>query len=272
MKRIHSIILILCMLSILWPLISVSQQDSTPAVPADTFSTPHFRIDYEPGIAVENIRGLADDMELIFGDFNAKAMMPLPKEIPTVVGSSFVNLMRRTSERIQSPVVYLRDTLFIVSWNDAGIARERVLPLLRYAIAFSVLQRGANHGTPWWIMNGYALRYSNVEMPHSPPLVAYMRSFEDFGEEEQLASSPGVSGDYQYLLLKTIDYLINRYGEEKFVSLFTLLRSDRSVEEGFEKAFGEKYSVIEKAWRSYIDTQVGKSVKQKGNEPKQQEK
>ncbi len=271
MKRIHSI-LILCMLSMLWPQISASRQEISQAVSADTFSTPHFWFSYESGIAVENIRGIADDMELIFGDFNAKAMMSLSKEIPTVVGTSFANLMRRTSERIQSPVVYLRDTLFIVSWIDAGIARERVLPLLRYAIAFAIVDRGATLGTPSWLVKGYALRYSNIEMSLTPPPIAYLRSFEDFGEEEQLASSPGISGDYQYLLLKTIDYLINRYGEEKFVSLFTLLRSDRSVEEGFEKAFGEKYSVIEKAWRSYIDTQVGKSVKQKGNEPKQKEK
>jgi hypothetical protein len=95
-----------------------------------------------------------------------------------------------------------------------------------------------------------------------------MRSFEDFSEEEQLASTPGVSNDYQYLLLKTIDFLITRYSEEKFVTLFTLLQIDKSLAEGFEKAFGEKYTVIEKEWRAYIDTQVGKPGKQKGKEQK----
>jgi hypothetical protein len=176
------------------------------------------------------------------------------------------------SIRVESLVVYLRDTLFIVSWNDAGFAHERVLPLLRYAVAFAILDRGASYGTPWWLKNGYALRNSNTEILYPPPPIAYMRSFEDFGEEDQQTTTSGWTSDYQYLLLKTIDYLINRYGEPKFVTLFTLLQSDRPLEEGFEKAFGEKYSVIEKAWRSYIDTQVGKSVKQKGNEPKQQEK
>jgi hypothetical protein len=272
MKRIHSIVFVLCTLSMLWPRISLSQQDSSGTGSGTTFSIPHFRIIYEPGIPIENIRGIADDIEVIYGDFNAKVMLRLPKEIPTVICPSYGGLVRRMLLRPGSPVVYLRDTLFLVSWKDAGIAREQMLPMLRYAVAFAVLDRGANHGTPWWLKNGYALRNSHPEISSPPPPIAYMRSFDDFGEEDEQSAVSGGSSDYQYLLLKTIDYLINRYGEPKFVSLFTVLQSDRSLEEGFEKAFGEKYTAIEKEWRAYIDTQVGKSVKQKGKESNQREK
>ena len=247
-------------------------QELSQVVPADTFSTPHFRIMYERGISLENVRGVADDIELIFGDFNAKVMLRLPKEIPTVLGSSFVGLMRRLSGRVESPVFLIHDTLYIVSWNDAGIARDRVLPLLRYAIAFTILDRGSTHGTPQWLMYGYALRYANLGMSITPPPVAYMRSFDDFTEEGQQFISHREAGNYNYLLLKAIDFLITRYGEQKFITLFTDIPSDKTLEEGFEKAFGEKYTTIEKAWRTYIDTQVGKSVPRKENEPKQQEK
>ncbi len=247
-------------------------QELSQVVPADTFSTPHFRIMYERGISIENIRAVADDIELIFGDFNAKVMLRLPKEIPTVLGASFVGLMRRISGRIESPAFYSHDTLYIVSWNDAGIARERMLPILRFAIAYSILDRGSVHGTPRWLTYGYALRYANIELPLTPPPVAYMRSFDDFTEEGQQSNNPKEIGDYNYLLLKTLDFLINRYGEQKFISLFMAIPSDKTLEEGFEKTFGEKYRDIEKAWRVYIDTQVGKSVPRKGDEPKHQEK
>jgi hypothetical protein len=84
MKRIFYH-LILCALCILRSPLSASQQETSQTVPADTFSTPHFRITYEPGISIENVRGIADDIEVIYGDFNAKVMLRLPKEIPTVV-------------------------------------------------------------------------------------------------------------------------------------------------------------------------------------------
>lgn len=251
---------------------SARGQDTSRVVPTDTFSTPHYRIIYQPGISLENVRGVADDMEFIFGDFNSKTMLRLPKEIPTVLGASTAGWMWKYSGRIESPVFFTHDTLYVVSWNDARIPRDRMLPLLRYAISYAILSRGSTHGTPRWLMEGYSLRYANFGLQLMRPSVAYMRSFSDFSEEGQQFRSPTESEDYKYLLLKTIDFLITRYGEEKFVTLFSILPIDRTVEEGFEKAFGEKYTAIEKAWRTYIDTQVGKSGPQKGNEPQRQEK
>jgi hypothetical protein len=271
MKRICYFLILSAVLTMMVPS-RVWGQEITQVVPADTFSTPHFRIMYERGISFENIRMVADEIELIYGDFNAKVLFHIPKKIPVVLAASIEGLMYKYSGMVESPIFFSRDTLYIVSWIDRKVPRDRVLPILRYFISYTILYKGSAHGTPHWLIYGYALRYANFGFPLTPPPVAYMRSFNDFCEEEQQFYKPGESGKNNYLLLKTINFLIDRYGEEKFVSLFKVISIDRTMEEGFEKVFGEKYIVIEKAWRTYIDTQVGKSTMRKENEPQQQEK
>lgn len=262
MKRILTLLLFSAVI-VSYPCVCISQQETLQTNTVDTMSTKYFRMTCETGISGENLLGISDVLGTIYGDVAVRIKLQNIRQIPVILSTSIASLIRRVGEKVQTPVVYRRDTLFLVSWYDAEIPQEQIQPLLRYVVAFAVLDRSVSHGTPLWLKNGYALRYGEFGTQWSPPLMAYMRSFEDFSEEQQLSATPGVSSDYQYLLLKTIDYLITRYGEEKFVSLFTLLNLNNSLADGFEKAFGDKYGTIEKEWRAYIDTKVGKPVKQK---------
>ncbi len=247
-------------------------QDTPQAVAVDTFSTPHFFFVYDSVISKENLKSIADEIELICGEFNEKASLWLSKQVVVAVVPSFQGLEKRFQRKVASPVFYSHDTLVVVSWHDAGYQLARVAPLIRYAVAYSVLEKSSAYGAPRWLMRGYALRFSKIDMKLAPPPIASIRSFDDFGEEELSAYDPSQSGDYNFMLVKTIGFLIDRFTEQKFVRLFSVMRTDRTLAEGFEMVFGEKYTATEKGWRAYIDTQIGGPKPKKQAQPLPQEK
>ncbi|MBI3363439.1 MAG: hypothetical protein HY033_00860, partial [Ignavibacteriae bacterium] len=58
------------------------------------------------------------------------------------------------------------------------------------------------------------------------------------------------------LLAATAKFFVDHYGEDKFESVFKQFKKGSSLEDAFEKSFGEKMADIEHAWGIFVRSQV----------------
>ncbi len=240
---------------------SSAQPKTAEPTDLDLFITPHFRIYSEEGISKDLVHKFADDIELIFNTFQSHIKMPMQKNLVV----KFYSKYGAVGKKFNGPAVMMtgisKDTIFVQYWGAGNPQLEEfTMNSLRFLIPYSTMMQMSLQGVPSWLVRGYILWYMNAPAG-DPPVATFIRSFDDFSEEGVFLSNPSQESDYDFLLTKTVDYLVKKYSEQNFLLIFSTFDPDKSIKEVFEKVFAEKYNVIEKGWRVFIDSQLGKNPK-----------
>jgi len=250
-------------LTILITLVASAQTPAPEPAKVDSFITPHFRIFPEQQITKDAVVKIADNIELIFNTFQSHIQLPLQKNMIVELYSKPGSVARKFNGPPEMTTGISADTLFIQEWeSDKPEQQEAITNSLRFLIPYGALKLMSAQGVPSWMIRGYVLWYMNAPLKEAP-ISTLIGSFDDFPEEENSIQNQTQMNDYDFLVTKTVGYLIKKYGESKYLSVFTMLTADKTLEDVFEKVFGEKYNVIERGWRSYIESQLSKGPTKK---------
>jgi hypothetical protein len=215
-----------------------------------THSTAFFKIKYEKGVSSKEVTKFGTMLDQEHEKY---------KKLLGVNPSGIVSVLYYSSpERIQreSKIPVFDDGV----WAGGKIYVSKGFPLdgekMKGMIA-RVAARCVLNGLkkcPRWLAECYSLHAGNEEARFGAPVGSTMVGFDDLAEDFSRAETSDEFRELYAKLGATAAFFVERYGETKFDSLFTQLKSGKTFEEAAEGVFGEKFDVIEKSWAKALAT------------------
>ena len=211
-----------------------------------THTTSFFRIKYEKTIRAKDAAIVGELLETSYAKFKKIFDLPLSGRVDVTMFKSVDRL------KWESKVPYFDDGVFrngklFISW-PAMIQRDEKLRALIARLTSRVVLDELK-GCPHWLAECYSVYAGGDMVRYSRPSRLNMVSFADLAEDfSHLERAEDYRETYGKLAV-TASFLVNRYGLDKFESVFAQFKKGGvSYDDAFEKAFGEKTAVIEKAW------------------------
>jgi hypothetical protein len=150
--------------------------------------------------------------------------------------------------------MYVHGTLYVLT----AAPPEGVEKALRYQLARVFLEQTAGRSCPVWLSEAFAIYHSDRMVDLSPPGSVTAASFSDLVQDLEEATTPVERNDVDFVLGRTMQFFIERYGEPKVFGLFKEFQT-MAPEKVFKKVLGEELQVIEKAWSKYVAIKPRKS-------------
>lgn len=123
---------------------------------------------------------------------------------------------------------------------------------MRYQLAMAFLGQTAQRSCPEWLREAFAVYHSGIMSDLTPPGSVTVASFSDLTQDLAEARTPSDRNDVNYVLGRTMQFLIERYGMAKAFGVFKEFDGVLPVDKIFKKAFGEESTDVEKAWSTYV--------------------
>jgi hypothetical protein len=228
-----------------------------PARSQDTFSsisTVYFDVKYQYGQAENEVRNFLDHLQneraTILQQLGIDSVKKIDVKIYSSVGRFLVGAGIKQSWR---GAIYTKEVLHlqpIQALVQRGIVEESV----SYELALAMLDPVKRRGCPEWLCEAYAVHHSGEMKRYTPPYGVRLASFSDLNQDIQEYPNPPQRNDVHYILGETMQFFIDRYGQEKAFGLYKEFDGMRSVETVFKKHFNEEYGAVERAWASGITT------------------
>lgn len=210
-----------------------------------TQKTSYFRIKYEKTVSSRDASKVGTLLEGSYAKYKKIFDISLSGRVDVTVYSSVERMKRDSKVPLFDDGVFRNGKMFMLSPSmihrpaqlDNLIAR-----MTSRAVLFEL------KACPHWLAECYSV-YCGGNLPrYGAPSRLNVVSFADLAEDYSRAERPSDFRDAYAKLAITASFLVDRYGLEKFESVFEQLKKGVAVEVAFEAIFGEKIGVIEKAW------------------------
>ncbi|HUN66268.1 MAG TPA: hypothetical protein VMW43_09200 [Bacteroidota bacterium] len=213
----------------------------------------HFRLTYDRTISDDDAGRIAKSLERGFEVIHKRLAFAPSRKIPVSLFSS-VEKVRSVLRYKVFDDAYFDDGRIILILP--GLQEEgRVLdPAIDRVVARAFTAEIVR--CPPWVAEVYSIAAGYDLARCGSPTRTTIANFSDLGEDLSRADSPDAIRATFANLGATAKFLVERYGDAKMDALIAQFRAARPVEEAFENAFGEKYSLIEKDWANYIRSNV----------------
>ncbi len=109
---------------------------------------------------------------------------------------------------------------------------------------------------PEWLAEAYSLYVENDLLSYGKPARVNIASLNDLAEDYNRASTKKDIKELYAKLAFTIQFMIDRYGNDRVVSMLKRFKSGKTLEEVFELSFNEKIQDTEKAWVTALRSTV----------------
>jgi hypothetical protein len=222
-----------------------------------TIRSVHFDVRYMQGVPEAEAQRVSD---LLQSDYDS-----LRTQLGLDVRAKLEVRLYDSPGRYHSEINMGRDVLPAIYLHGILHALEPFPPegldkALRYQLARVFLEQTAQHACPVWLREAFAIHHSGRMLELSPPGSVVVTSFSDLSQDLEEATSPVERNDVDYVLGRTMQFFVERYGAQKAFGVFKGFDGSLAIEKVFKKVFGEEFQDIEKAW--------SKSVAVKPRKPK----
>ncbi len=144
--------------------------------------------------------------------------------------------------------MYVRGILHVLTTAPS----QGLVKAVRYQLARVFLDQSAQRSCPSWLREAFAVHHSGVMADLSPPGSVTVASFSDLTQDLEETRAPEDRNDVNYVLGRTMQFFIERYGKTKAFGVFKEFDGVLPPEKVFKKVFGEDFQDVEKAWSKYV--------------------
>jgi hypothetical protein len=229
------------MMTLLFGFLLLFQQSA----PLKTNATGHFLIRHDKTIPAKAVRDLAAALEEELGRAQKALGITVARKIPVVLYTTELRY-KSESRSLAFDDGDMKGGTIHLSYPFLKKDREAWGPLVARVVAKAVVTEVVF--CPPWLADAYALHAGAQTKRFGDPAQVAIASFGDLFEEYNRAERPREVKEAYAKLGFTIDFLMERFGEQKVRELFPLFRSGRSVEDVFTQVFQEPVGATEQAW------------------------
>jgi hypothetical protein len=217
-----------------------------------TIPLAHFRLTYDRTIADDDAQRIAKNLQRSYEAIAKRLSFSPVKHFPVYLYSSVEKVRRVLRYKVFDDAYFDEGKITLVL---PGLQTEgRVLD----AVIDRVVARafvGEIIRCPAWVAEVYSIAAGYDFTRCGSPTRTTIANFSDLGEDLSRADNPDAMKAVFANLSATAKFLAERYGDTKLDLLIGQFRAAKPVEEAFENAFSDKYSVTERAWAEYIQAQ-----------------
>lgn len=144
--------------------------------------------------------------------------------------------------------MYVRGVLYALTTAPVRGLQKAI----RFQLARAFLEQTGQRSCPSWLREAFAIYHSGIMSDLSAPGSVTVASFSDLTQDLDEASSLADRNDVNFVLGRTMQFTVERYGKPKAYGIFKEFDGVLPVEKVFKKSFGEEYADIEKSWSKYV--------------------
>jgi hypothetical protein len=236
---------------LVWTLL-LALTSSITAVGQAKFSTlhdVHFDIRYIQGVTEDQAKGTLAFLQTDYDTLRSQLGLDIREKLEVRLYDSpgrYRSEINMGREALSA--MYVRGILHVL-YSVPASGREKAE---RYQLARIFLEQAVQKACPAWLREAFAIHHSGIMSDLTPPGSVAVASFSDLVQDLAEASSGADRNDVNYVLGRTMQFFVERYGEQKAFGLFKEFDGMHSTEKVFKKIFGEEYQDIEKAWSKYV--------------------
>ncbi len=224
-----------------------------------TFSTlqsVHFDVRYLQGVREADAQQLAQFLESDYDSLKHQlGLEPSAKLLTRLYDTPGRFRQDINMARDVLPAMYVRGVLYVL----VPVPAEGLEPAMRYQLARYFLEQARQRSCPEWLQEAYAIYHSGRMRDLSPPGSVSYSAFADLSQEIQAATTPVERNDVDFVLGRTMQFFIEKYGQQRAFGIFKEFDGQLPVEKVFKKALGQEFQDIEKAWSKYVAIKPRKS-------------
>jgi len=217
-----------------------------------SLATVHFDVKYQRGIGDSGAQKVADYLQNDYSYLSEKLKLDLRKKLEVRVYDTVGKYLTGTNQkRPWRGGIFWRGVLHLQP-VQALVQRELFEQVLSFELAMALLEQTAGRGCPRWLREAFAVYHCGEMVNLAPPIGARLASFSDLDQDLQTYPNPPQREDVHYILGMTMKFFIEKYGEDKAMSVYKVFDGRTSLEDVFKKVFKQEFRTIERTWANYI--------------------
>lgn len=212
----------------------------------------HFKVEYERRVSEEDARATADYLERDYSYLSDHLGLDLRNQVLVRIYDSPGKYLSQTRQRKDwRKAIYVGGVLHVQPVDL--LLRQRVFEqTLSFELAGIFLEQTATKGCPRWLRESFAVYHAGLTSTLSPPVGVRMKSFSDLEQDLQEYTEPPRRNDVLFLLGHTMIHFVEKYGEQKALSLFGAFDGLTPLEDVLKNTFGQEFAQIERTWANSI--------------------
>lgn len=217
-----------------------------------SISSAHFEIKYQRGVAEADVRKVAAFLQEEYRFLSEKLGMEMPKKLEVRIYDSKGKFKYEAANRQDwRDVIFVKGVLHVAPVQGI-VSKKRFQYALSYEFTLAFVDPLGDKGCPRWLREALAVYHSGEGDVLTPPMGQRMVSFGDLNQDIQEYANPPQRDDVHFVLVQTMKFFIEKYGERKTYSMFKEFNTTPMFERICKKLLGAEFSAVEKAWAAYI--------------------
>lgn len=210
-----------------------------------TTSSKYFNIKYEKTIPKDELRNIISSSEKIYERYRNKFGFGFLEKKNLFIMATTSRFKYESGSKIFEDGDYKNNNLYIVSFDERE-KRENTENVLCRIISRGLLEQIP--ACPPWFAEAYSLLAGNDIEKFGRPVQLNISTLADLGEDYARTLDKKGLRDLYAKLGSTIQFLLERYGEQKLYAAIKKFREGKTIEEAFPAVFNDSMREIEKAW------------------------
>jgi hypothetical protein len=214
-----------------------------------TIQSAHFKVRYMPDIPEAEAQRVAAFLQEDYDTLKSQLGLDLTKTLEVRMYDSPARFRSEINMgREVLPAVYVRGILHVLE----PVPPEGLDVALRYQLARVFLEQTGKYSCPIWLREAFAVFHSGKMRDLSPPASVTVSAFSDLTQDLEEAQTPVERNDVDFVLGRTMEFFVQKYGEQKSFSVFKEFAETPTEAKVFKKVFGDEFPDIEKRWAKFV--------------------
>ena len=222
---------------------------SQPQIPQSRFRGDHFQVRADKNIPAATVGEITGALEFELAKAESSLGISATRRIPVVIYTTELRY-RSDSKSLAFDDADMKGGTIHLSYP--ALKRDRAAWAASFARVVTKALIGEVLFCPPWLQEAYALHAGAATTRFGDPARVASGGFGDLFEEYSRAERPKDVREAFAKLAFTIEFLVERFGEERVRSLFPRFRSGRDIESIFAETFGEQMVATEAAWAATL--------------------
>lgn len=207
--------------------------------------TEHFRLKYDKRIPDREAEAAGKVLESGLAKITARLKRPPRRSVDVMLYSSVSEIQKESKSSIFDDGIFQKGRIYLLTPSSIDDVKRYDRACLRVA-ARAVLADVPR--CPAWYAEALSLQFSNDLTRFGLPARHNTASFSDLSEEYARSESLKDQREVFAKLASTAHFLVKTYGEEAVRASLGRFDPGATIEEVFERSFGQKCELIERAW------------------------
>ncbi|MBI5019844.1 MAG: hypothetical protein HZB59_00205 [Ignavibacteriales bacterium] len=208
-------------------------------------SSKYFNIKFEKSIPKDELRNIISSSEKIYERYRSKFGFGFLEKKTLFILATAARMKYESGSKVFEDGDYKNDKLYVVSFDERE-KRENIDNVLCKIISRALLDQIP--ACPPWFAEAYSLMAGNDVEKFGRPVQLNISTLADLGEDYARTLDKKGLRDLYAKLGSTIQFLLERFGEQKVDATIKRFREGKTIEETFPAVFNESMREIEKAW------------------------